>query len=58
MILLNEDGTTKEDLKLPDGEDDAEISDGIREQFKAGKDLLVSVLTALEKEKVVGFRES
>lgn len=58
MILLEEDGSTKEDLRLPEGEDDKETSDGIKDYFKSGKDVLVSVLSAMGMEKVVGYRES
>ncbi|CAK73661.1 unnamed protein product (macronuclear) [Paramecium tetraurelia] len=58
VILMNEDGSTKEDLKLPETEDDFNLVKEIRDQFDAGKDLLISVLSAMGEEKIVGSREA
>lgn len=53
MTLLLPNGTTKEDLALPD----AELGDAIRSSYDEGKDLLISVLSALGEEGVVAFKE-
>lgn len=37
VMLMNEDGSTKEDLKLPETEDDFNLVKEIRDQFDAGK---------------------
>lgn len=58
LVLLNEDGTTKEDLKLPEGEDDRELSEQVKSMFESGKDILVSIMSAMGMEKVVGVREA
>ncbi|KAM3129674.1 hypothetical protein pb186bvf_018187 [Paramecium bursaria] len=58
LVLLNEDGSTKEDLKLPDTEDDYELCQNCHQMFADGKDLLLSVMSAMGQEKVVGVREA
>jgi translation initiation factor 5A len=58
LVLLNEDGTTKEDLKLPETEDDLELSIQIKTMFGQGTDILVSVMSAMGQEKVVGCRQA
>lgn len=58
LVLLNDDGSTKEDLKLPEGADDKELSDQVRQMFGQGLDILVSVLQAMGQEKVVGVRQA
>ena len=58
LCLLNDDGSTKEDLKLPEGIDDLELSAQVQAMFKEGKDLLVSVISAMGQEKLVGVREA
>ena len=45
----------KEDLKLPD---DAELAGKIKDDFKAGKDLLVTVVMAMGMEKCISYRET
>ena len=47
LVLLNDDCSTKEDLKLPEGEDDLELSQQVRTMFGQGLDILVSVLQAM-----------
>lgn len=58
LVLLNEDGSTKEDLKLPETIDDKELSQQIRDMFAKGLEILVSVMEAMGQEKVVGVREA
>ena len=43
VTLFLENGETKENLKLP--EDDPELSNKIKIDFEAGKDLLVTITT-------------
>ena len=58
VSLLTENGEMKEDLKLPDDEWLRDVVDKIKEIFEAGsKECLVSVITALEFEKIVAVRE-
>ena len=53
LTLLLPNGMTKEDLSLPEGE----LGDKIRCDYDEGKDLLISVLSALNEEGVVAFKE-
>ncbi len=53
ITLLLPNGTTKEDLALPEGE----LSDKIRSAYEEGKDLLISILSALGEEGIVAFKE-
>jgi len=52
--LMNENGTTKDDLKVPEGD----LGKEILAQFKEGKDLTVSVLGALGIEAIVACKET
>jgi len=54
VSLLLTDGNTKEDLKLPEGE----LGTTLRESFDSGKELIVSVLSAMDEESVVAFKEA
>ncbi|KAL6052687.1 translation initiation factor eIF5A [Balamuthia mandrillaris] len=54
VSLMTEDGSTKEDLKLPE----EEVGEKIRAAFGDGKDLIVTVLSAMGIEKVISFKES
>lgn len=45
VSLMDESGNTKDDLSLPKGTDDAEkLAQQIKEDFDAGKELVVTVL--------------
>jgi len=52
--LLLPNGTTKDDLKLPDGE----LGDQIKAQIDEGKDLTVSVISSMGEEQVVSCKET
>jgi len=52
--LMLPDGTTKDDLKVPEGELGKQIID----EFKAGKDLTVTVLGALGQEVIIAVKET
>jgi Eukaryotic elongation factor 5A hypusine, DNA-binding OB fold len=48
VSLMDADGNTKDDLKLPGGTDEAEkLADTIQAEFAAGKELTVVVLKAM-----------
>ena len=51
-------GETREDLKLPEEtENDEEITKRIQEGIENGKDIFVSVLSAMNIEKIVEAQE-
>jgi len=54
--LMSPDGSvTKNDLKMPEGE----LGEQLRAAFKDGKsDITVSVLSALDQEAIIAFKES
>jgi len=55
VSLMSLDGsTTKDDLKVPEGE----VGDQLRAAFKDGKDVIVSVLGALDQEAIVAVKET
>jgi len=55
VSLMSIDGSsTKDDLKVPEGE----LGDQLRASFKDGKDILVSVLGALDMEQIVAIKET
>mmetsp|Transcript_22123 Transcript_22123/g.30860 ORF Transcript_22123/g.30860 Transcript_22123/m.30860 type:complete len:158 (+) Transcript_22123:83-556(+) len=52
--LMKEDGTTKEDLKIPDDE----VGKELRAKFDDGLELAVTVVGALGMEQIISFKES
>lgn len=58
VSLLLDSGETKEDLKLSEDEDDAETMAKLKADFQAGKSLLVTVIAAMGKEKIISYRET
>jgi len=54
LNLLTSKGETKNNLKLPEGE----IGDQIKQMFDEGKDVVISVLSAMGLEGVVAFKEA
>jgi len=54
LSLLTSEGTTKDDLRLPEGE----LGDLIKGLFNDGKDVVVSVTAAMGTEGVVAAKES
>lgn len=50
--LLNEDGTQKEGLRLPEGE----LGEQIKTAFNAGTDVIVSVQSAVSEEAIISFK--
>jgi translation initiation factor 5A len=57
--LMDTVGNTRSDLKLPeDTEDDAELSQKIREGIDGGKEIVVTVLSSMEIEKIIEMKEA
>jgi len=54
LSLMNSDGSTKDDVKLPEGE----LGDKINTEFEEGKELLVTVLTAMGEEAAITYKEA
>lgn len=54
MSLMNEDGSTKDDVKIPDNE----IGKAIEVAFGEGKDLLISVTSAMGEEHCLAWKEA
>eukprot|EP01116_Phalansterium_solitarium_P001599 TRINITY_DN11413_c0_g1_i1.p1 TRINITY_DN11413_c0_g1~~TRINITY_DN11413_c0_g1_i1.p1 ORF type:complete len:156 (+),score=50.31 TRINITY_DN11413_c0_g1_i1:775-1242(+) len=55
VSLMSLDGSnTKDDLRVPEGE----LGDQLRAAFKDGKDILVSVLSALDQEAIIALKET
>lgn len=57
LSVLLESGDTKDDLNLPTTEDDRDKVEKLVKAFEEGKSLLVTVLCAMDQEKVVDFKE-
>ncbi|KAJ1501882.1 Eukaryotic translation initiation factor 5A [Coelomomyces lativittatus] len=54
LSLLKSDGSTKDDVKVPDGE----LGQKLVEDFENGKDLIVTVLTAMNEEAAVSYKDA
>lgn len=54
LTLLDQDGSTKEDLNLPEGE----IGNEIQTNFEEGKELILTIQAALDQEMVIAHKES
>ena len=54
LSLLNSDGTTKDDLKVPEGE----LGDRIQTLFDEGKDVYVTVVIAMGEEQVQALKDN
>jgi translation initiation factor 5A len=54
VSLLKSDGSTKDDLRLPEGELGAKI----KEDFENGKDLIVTVQRAMGIEAIISYKEN
>lgn len=53
LNMITDGGDTKNDVKLPEGE----LGDQIKEAFEAGKDILVTVVSAMNEEHALGMKE-
>jgi len=54
LNLMTQDGVSKDDVKVPEGDLGKQIS----EAFEEGKDLLVTVVAAMGEEQAMSFKES
>jgi len=52
LSLMNDNGVMREDLKLPEGE----VGQKIREEFDNGRELLLTVLKAIDDECVIAWK--
>ncbi|KAG0733239.1 hypothetical protein G6F57_004145 [Rhizopus arrhizus] len=54
LNLMTQEGSTKDDVKLPEGD----LGEKIQEEFDEGKDLLVTVVTAMGEEHALTYKEA
>jgi len=54
MSLMTSDGGIKNDVKIPEGE----VGDGIQKEFEAGKEVLVTVVSAMGEEAAMTYKAS
>ncbi|KAM0683872.1 translation initiation factor eIF5A [Mitosporidium daphniae] len=54
LSLMEPSGDTKDDIKLPEGE----LGEKITEDFNNGKELLISVVSAMGEELVMSYKEA
>ena len=54
LNLMDGNGETKDDTKLPEGE----LGEQILADFRAGKELIVAVLTAMGEEAAIAYKEA
>ncbi|KAF9460468.1 eukaryotic translation initiation factor 5A-2 [Collybia nuda] len=54
LNLMTQDGVSKDDVRVPEGDLGAEIQNG----FDAGKDLLVTIISAMGEEQAISCKEA
>lgn len=54
LSLLTTDGDSKDDVRVPDGE----LGEQIQAEFDEGKDLMVTIVTAMGEETALAFKAS
>ncbi|THG95734.1 hypothetical protein EW145_g7906 [Phellinidium pouzarii] len=54
LNLMTQDGTPKDDVKVPEGDLGKQILDG----FIESKDMLITILTAMGEEMAISYKES
>jgi translation initiation factor 5A len=54
LNLMTQDGTAKDDVKVPEGD----IGKDIQAGFEDGKDLLVTIISAMGEEQAISFKEA
>eukprot|EP00829_Urostomides_striatus_P010135 TRINITY_DN231_c0_g2_i1.p1 TRINITY_DN231_c0_g2~~TRINITY_DN231_c0_g2_i1.p1 ORF type:complete len:170 (-),score=52.41 TRINITY_DN231_c0_g2_i1:26-535(-) len=57
VTLLLDNGSTKCDLKLPTEEEDKDMVERIKASFEGGKEVLISVMSAMGQEKIIEMKE-
>ena len=53
LNLMSNDGSSKDDVKVPEGE----LGEQINAQFEEGKDLMVTIVSAMEEEHCLAYKE-
>ncbi|KAJ8102461.1 translation protein SH3-like domain-containing protein [Lipomyces tetrasporus] len=54
LSLMTSDGATKDDVKVPDGD----IGAKIESEFEEGKDLIVTIVSAMGEEACISYKEA
>jgi len=54
LNLMTQDGTAKDDVKVPEGE----MGKQIQEDFDTGKELLVTIVSAMGEEQAISVKEA
>ncbi|KAG5439529.1 hypothetical protein PCANB_002104 [Pneumocystis canis] len=54
LNLITSDGSTKDDIRLPEGE----LGEKIVSDFNEGKDLLITIVSAMGEEAALGVKEA
>ena len=54
LNLMTNDGTAKDDVKVPEGDMGKQIQD----DFEASKDLLVTIVSAMGEEAAISYKEA
>ena len=51
---MSNDGSSKDDVKMPEGE----LGDQITNDFEDGKDLMVTIVAAMNEEHCLAYKEA
>ncbi|WVF70168.1 eukaryotic translation initiation factor 5A [Kwoniella sp. CBS 6097] len=54
LNLMDGDGNSKDDVKVPE----TEIGQQIETDFEAGKDLMVTIISAMDEEQAISYKEA
>ncbi|WRT65124.1 eukaryotic translation initiation factor 5A [Kwoniella shivajii] len=54
LNLMDTDGNSKDDVKIPD----SELGKQIQSDFDAGKDLMVTIIAAMDEEQAISYKEA
>ena len=54
LNLMTQDGTAKDDVKVPEGD----IGKQIQADFDEGKELLVTIVSAMGEEQAISYKEA
>ncbi|KZT68104.1 eukaryotic translation initiation factor 5A-2 [Daedalea quercina L-15889] len=54
LNLMTTDGTPKDDVRVPEGDIGKDITDA----FEEGKDLLVTIISAMNEEQAIAYKEA
>nr|CAG8644069.1 5295_t:CDS:2 [Entrophospora candida] len=54
LSLMTSDGATKDDVRIPDGE----LGEKIRTDFDEGKELMVTIISAMGEEAAISYKEA